>query len=60
MSALLCCGACFDTQNLGEEGNIYQWLDMLLTSTDDKVNISLINASLNFHPLFASVGLLLI
>lgn len=37
MSALLCCGACFDTQNLGEDGNIYCWLDLLLTSSDDKV-----------------------
>lgn len=37
MSALLCCGACFDTQNLSEDGNIYSWLDLLLTSSDDKV-----------------------
>lgn len=37
MSALLCCGACFDTQNLAEDGNIYSWIDSLLTSTDDKV-----------------------
>ncbi|KAG5678891.1 hypothetical protein PVAND_008517 [Polypedilum vanderplanki] len=37
MSALLCCGACFDTQNLGEDGNIYLWLDLLLTSSDDKI-----------------------
>lgn len=38
MSALLCCGSCFDTLNLGEDGNIYFWLDLLLTSQDDKVN----------------------
>lgn len=38
MSALLCCGSCFDTQNLGEDGNIYFWLDLLLTSSDDKVS----------------------
>ncbi|XP_070490077.1 protein furry isoform X3 [Chironomus tepperi] len=37
MSALLCCGACFDTQNLSEDGNIYSWLDLLLTSSDDKI-----------------------
>lgn len=39
MSALLCCGSCFDTQNLAEDGNIYFWLDLLLTSPDDKVSI---------------------
>lgn len=38
MSALLCCGSCFDTQNLAEDGNIYFWLDSLLTSPDDKVS----------------------
>lgn len=37
MSALLCCGSCFDTQNLIEDGNIYSWIDSLLTSSDDKV-----------------------
>lgn len=40
MSALLCCGSCFDTQNLAEDGNIYSWLDLLLTSPDDKVSIT--------------------
>lgn len=39
MSALLCCGSCFDTLNLAEDGNIYMWLDLLLTSSDDKVRI---------------------
>jgi hypothetical protein len=38
MSALLCCGSCFDTHNLAEDGNIYFWLDLLLTSSDDKVS----------------------
>lgn len=38
MSALLSCGSCFDTQNLSEDGNIYSWLDLLLTSPDDKVS----------------------
>lgn len=37
MSALLCCGSCFDAHNLGEDGIIYSWLDSLLTSSDDKV-----------------------
>lgn len=37
MSALLCCGACFDTQYLAEDGVIYSWLDSLLGSRDDKV-----------------------
>jgi hypothetical protein len=39
MSALLCCGSCFDTHNLSEDGNIYLWLDMLLLSADDKVKL---------------------
>lgn len=39
MSALLSCGSCFDTQNLAEDGNIYFWLDLLLTSPDDKVKL---------------------
>ena len=37
MCALLCCGPCFDSNYLAEEGVIYPWLDMLLTSKDDKV-----------------------
>lgn len=37
MSALLCCGPCFDSQYLMEDGLIYPWLDTLLISTDDKV-----------------------
>lgn len=39
MSALLCCGSCFDAHNLSEEGIIYSWLDSLLTSSDDKVSM---------------------
>lgn len=39
MSALLCCGPCFDTHNLSEDGAIYRWLDMLLESSDDKVSL---------------------
>ncbi|XP_055323770.1 protein furry isoform X11 [Sitodiplosis mosellana] len=37
MSALLCCGPCFDPQYLTEEGLIYPWLDSLLISMDEKV-----------------------
>lgn len=38
MSGLLCCGPCFNTQSLSEEGSIlYQWLDLLLASREEKV-----------------------
>ncbi|XP_037907815.1 protein furry isoform X6 [Hermetia illucens] len=37
MSAVLCCGPCFDPQYLSEEGLIYKWLDLLLTSKDEKI-----------------------
>lgn len=38
MSGLLCCGPCFNSQSLSEEGAIlYQWLDLLLASKDEKV-----------------------
>lgn len=40
MSGLLCCGSCFNPQSLSEEGAIlYQWLDLLLASKDEKVCI---------------------
>lgn len=39
MSALLCCGPCFDSQGLAEDGPFYQWLDVMLESTDEKVTI---------------------
>lgn len=42
MSAVLCCGPCFDVQNLlSEEGTIYGWLSTLLASKDEKVIISI-------------------
>lgn len=42
MSGLLCCGPCFNPQSLSEEGAIlYQWLDLLLSSKDEKVNLKL-------------------
>ncbi|XP_044597140.1 protein furry isoform X1 [Cotesia glomerata] len=38
MSSLLCCGPCFNPQSLSEEGAIlYQWLDLLLASKDEKI-----------------------
>jgi hypothetical protein len=37
MSALLCCGPCFNPQGLAEDGLLYPWLDMLLASHDEKV-----------------------
>lgn len=38
MSAVLCCGPCFDVQHfLSEDGTLYGWLDKLLASKDEKV-----------------------
>ncbi|CAB0032285.1 unnamed protein product [Trichogramma brassicae] len=38
MSGLLCCGACFNPPSLSEEGSIlYQWLDLLLATKDEKI-----------------------
>ncbi|XP_021940399.1 protein furry [Zootermopsis nevadensis] len=37
MSALLCCGPCFNPQGLAEDGMLYPWLDMLLSSRDEKI-----------------------
>lgn len=37
MSALLCCGRCFDVEELGEDGPLYQWLDVMLDSPDERV-----------------------
>ena len=40
MSAVLCCGPCFDGKNLlSEDGSLYGWLSTLLASKDEKVNI---------------------
>ncbi|XP_065087321.1 protein furry isoform X2 [Ochlerotatus camptorhynchus] len=36
-SALLCCGPCFDPSLLAEDGAIYNWLDMLMESKDEKI-----------------------
>lgn len=46
MSSMLCCGPCFD--NLAEESPYYLWLDGLLNSTDEKVNITRLTYNLNF------------
>ncbi|KAE8748600.1 furry [Frankliniella occidentalis] len=53
MSALLCCGPCFDPEALSEDGALYPWLDMLLSSHDEKeypcdhytavINVTLMN-----------------
>ena len=39
MSAVLCCGPVFDSNGLSDDGYIYQWLDTLLSSHDEKVCI---------------------
>ncbi|XP_055608943.1 protein furry isoform X4 [Uranotaenia lowii] len=36
-SAVLCCGPCFDPSHLSEDGAIYNWLDMLMASKDEKI-----------------------
>lgn len=42
MSALLCCGSCFDAQGLAEDSRFYQWLDVMLESSEDKVKCFII------------------
>lgn len=37
MSALLCCGECFDSQGLGDDGLFYEWLDVMLGSSEEQV-----------------------
>ncbi|XP_035794162.1 protein furry-like isoform X3 [Anopheles albimanus] len=37
ISAVLCCGPCFEPAHLAEDGAIYSWLDMLMTSSDEKI-----------------------
>lgn len=37
LSAVLCCGPCFDPSILAEEGPLYPWLDTMLASKDEKV-----------------------
>lgn len=38
MSAVLCCGPCFDPNGLAEDDCYYAWLNMLLASQDDRVS----------------------
>ncbi|ESO93945.1 hypothetical protein LOTGIDRAFT_105090, partial [Lottia gigantea] len=37
MSAVLCCGRMFDSNGLNDDGYIYNWLDTLLSSHDEKI-----------------------
>lgn len=37
MSSVLCCGACMDPPGLNEESVMYQWLDSLLSSQDERL-----------------------
>ncbi|KAL3276200.1 hypothetical protein HHI36_020918 [Cryptolaemus montrouzieri] len=37
MSALICCGPCFDPGDFSEDGSYYQWLDGLLNSNDERI-----------------------
>ncbi|WAQ97896.1 FRYL-like protein [Mya arenaria] len=37
MSAVVCCGPVFDTNGLNDDGYIYNWLDTLLSSHDDRI-----------------------
>lgn len=37
MSAVLCCGPCFDPQGISEEGPFYAWLNSLLNSDVEKI-----------------------
>ncbi|GBM95380.1 Protein furry [Araneus ventricosus] len=37
MSAVLCCGPCFDLQGLSEEGPFYSWLNDLLNADVEKI-----------------------
>ena len=39
MSTVLCCGPCFDTKHLVEDGPLYQWLNFLLNTPEDKVDL---------------------
>ncbi|XP_052278154.1 protein furry-like isoform X3 [Dreissena polymorpha] len=36
MSAVVCCGPVFDTNGLNDDGYIFNWLDTLLSSHDDR------------------------
>ena len=36
-SSVLCCGSAFEPQLLADEAPVYQWLDALLGSHDEKV-----------------------
>ena len=53
MSGLLCCGPCFNPQSLSEEGSIlYQWLDLLLGSKDEKVGFGMVVGCIVFSTMY--------
>ena len=37
-TAVLCCGSCFDSQLVADDGNIYRWLALLFNSNNEKVS----------------------
>ncbi|KAK9877860.1 hypothetical protein WA026_020090 [Henosepilachna vigintioctopunctata] len=37
MSALICCGPCFESSDFSEDGTYYLWLDTLLNSNEERV-----------------------
>ena len=37
MISVLCCGPCFDERTLREDGGLYTFLDVLLSSKEKKV-----------------------
>lgn len=37
MSAVVCCGRCFDPSALAEDGSLYPWLREMLSSPNDKI-----------------------
>ncbi|KAG7167919.1 furry-like 1, partial [Homarus americanus] len=49
-SAVLCCGPSFDPQLLADDGHIYQWLDALLGSHDEKDYVFICLFSLCLSP----------
>lgn len=42
MSAVVCCGRCFDPSALAEDGSLYPWLREMLSSPNDKVKVHLL------------------
>lgn len=38
MSAVLCCGPCFDSHTLAEDSYIYYWIESLISAKDQRLN----------------------